>query len=346
MNSTLSKRTTIACGISSRFIFLMLLLYTTEVRASDEIERIKVASPLAVTMLGQSFELELNDLVEGLARGFDVEVTNSTGQEIKDITTKVSCGCLKIIRISAVDISPSSNIVIRFAVLPTSSGFEQKCAVAGVLANGDRKEFFSINLKGAVVPPISAAKYATSVAGFAKGPFTTNISHVDGVSIEYDLIASRSDTFTVVGDESDSSIVISPKGKQLEGEYTLHVSIPFTWKEQKFTHTLQIQIVEDSIRLSPSRLYFRKTSSGRIATLLVNTKAIGVSPRDCSIFLLDKDGEVLKTEFEVKLRDLDAHSVLCTLQIDDRVMELTREISFRAVTKSEVFVRTVKCIFE
>lgn len=75
-------------------------------------------------------------MVEGVAVRYEFLIRNDSGTEIRDLSTRVSCGCLRANELEGKSLPAGGEIAFKATILPTESLFSQSLSLMGVTPEG------------------------------------------------------------------------------------------------------------------------------------------------------------------------------------------------------------------
>jgi hypothetical protein len=101
---------------------------------------------------------------------FEFQLRNETDVEIRDLSTRVSCGCLRATELEGKTLPAKAELSFRATVLPTNNAYNQKLTLGGITPDGTRREVSIINFNGEVAPPLSSVPRSLGISELKSGP--------------------------------------------------------------------------------------------------------------------------------------------------------------------------------
>lgn len=229
-----------------------------ESRSVDEsIEHSAPRLELAVDLaeLGNTLDLEIDSLVEGIASSFEVRLSNRTSRKLQSITADVSCGCLKMLRLESQDLAHGDEALMIFGVLPTNTSFNQNCRLSAILDDGQRYEVATLRISGEVASPVRVSTHVIPIRAFESGFAELDLQPIPGVEIQWNETRLGSDQFQLKCLPDQGRVRIVPKEDMELDEEKVTLMIAISKESKEFVQSAEIQIVGESIKVSPSIAY-------------------------------------------------------------------------------------------
>ena len=238
------------------------------------------SEPILLSTIGETFNVHVSGLTEGLTVKSKVQLRNETGRAFTSLLAKVSCGCLKPKGIDGSEISSNSERDLEFVFLPTPGAYHQTCTISGVDASENRRDLVTFAFKGNVESPVRLDRRTILPAELEKGSFTTGIHAVEGVEIDFAGISSDTKWMTVISDAESKTIRLAWQTKPLDNR--ARISVPLRWRGNSYKYGIEIETVDELISVVPSLLIFRPRGNEKelVARVVLGGNGVEVAPTD------------------------------------------------------------------
>lgn len=242
------------------------------------------SSTIVLNKTGMSVDVRLNGMSEGLTVKSMVRLRNETGIAFKGLLVKTSCGCLRPKGIDGSEIGVEAERELEFNFIPTAGSYFQTCTISGIDADETRRDLLTLNFKGSVETPVQLERRAILPDEISQGWFSTKISSVEGVEIDFARIEAAGEWLSVTSDQKLETIRLSWEKKPTEP--TARLSVPLKWRGNSYRYSIEIDIVDELISVAPSMLFFRSRGDQKqiVARVILSAKGIEISPEEIVVF--------------------------------------------------------------
>ena len=292
--------------------------------------------------------LELEDLIEGLAVVVPIRVKNGSGKNLRDLSSKISCACLRVDSLEGRDLANGDLLEFKLTILPTSDRYSQKLLVSAAPDAGERQAVLGLNLSGKVRKPVVLSRVAATMRELANDPVRMKVKSETGIELDFAKVSVFGEGLKIRGLKNESEIELSSNGDVKQGAVLL--TLPFKWKGNDFTHTQVFELVDETFQIAPSRLYFRRSGDKYMSKAVIKTRGSRLNIGEFNFKLVGFPEKREKTirAISAKTRELSSESCYVELSIEvSAVSEIeVNQPLVEIVYDIKSAARSVGCVFE